>query len=191
MLSGTERRPAGREDGRYPQPPEPGSGADPPGGSRGRAPNGERTRTTAGEPLANVVIVGGSEEAQLILRGLLRLHQHRIVGTGLQGTAALEALRQATNPVLLLDVDSKEPVWTEFVPEARKVNPTTRVVLLTPSRSTRLDGQARSLGVAALVRRPFAIQELLSAVEPSAASPSVPAGAPPGPPSPGDTAGRS
>jgi DNA-binding NtrC family response regulator len=138
------------------------------------------------------VIVGGAEEAQLILRGLLRLHQHRIIGTGLQGTAALEALRQATAPVLLLDVDSKEPVWTEFVPEARRVNPATRVVLLTPSRSTRLDSQARSLGVAALVRRPFAIQELLSAVEPPSAPPS-PARpeAPPGPPPPRDATGES
>jgi DNA-binding NtrC family response regulator len=138
------------------------------------------------------VIVGGAEEAQLILRGLLRLHQHRIIGTGLQGMAALEALRQTTDPVLLLDVDSKEPIWTEFIPEARRVNPATRVVLLTPSRSTRLDSQARSLGVAALVRRPFAIQELLSAVEPPAAPTPPTAGqAPPGPASPGDAAGGS
>lgn len=134
-------------------------------------PNGERPRTTAGEPMANVVIAGGAEEAQLILRGLLRLHQHRILGAGLQGTATLEVLRQVADPVLLLDVDSKEPVWTEFVTEARKANPATRVVLLTPSRSARLDSQARSLGVAALVRRPFAIQELLAAVGPASPAP--------------------
>lgn len=117
--------------------------------------------------MANVLIVGGAEEAQLILRGLLRLHQHRIVGAGLRGAAALEILRQTADPVLLLDVDSTEPVWTEFVTQARKVNPAARVVLLTPSRSARLDTQARSLGVASLVRRPFAIQELLTAVGPA------------------------
>jgi DNA-binding NtrC family response regulator len=141
--------------------------------------------------MANVVIVGGAEEAQLILRGLLRLHQHRIVGAGLQGAAALEMLRQTTDPVLLIDVDAKEPGWTEFVPEARRVNPTTRVVLLTPSRSVRLDTQAKSLGVAALVRRPFAIQELLTAVGPPSGpvSPS-PLGRPPDSPSPGPDTGR-
>ena len=145
--------------------------------------------------MANVVIVGGTEEAQLILRGLLRLHQHRIVGTSLNGAPALEMLRQSTDPVLLLDVDLKDPAWTAFVPEALRANPATRVVLLTPSRSARLDGQAKSLGVGALVRRPFAIQELLTAVAPSAASPPetpAPAApvAPAGPLSPPDDPGH-
>ena len=136
--------------------------------------------------MANVVIVGGSEEAQLILRGLLRLHQHRVIGAGLQGPATLEALRTMTDPVLLIDVDCKDPVWTDFVPEALRTNPATRIVLLTPTRSARLDGQARSLGVHALVHRPFAIQELLSAVGPSSApAPPIPSTPSPDPASPG------
>jgi CheY-like chemotaxis protein len=188
--SGTDRRPAGRGDDRYPKPSGPGLDADPPGGSWVRKPYGERARTTAGELLANVVIIGGSEEAQLILRGLLRLHQHRVIGSGLQGPATLEALRQMTEPVLLIDVDSKHPVWTDFVPEALRANPATRVVLLTPSRSVRLESQARSLGVQALVRRPFAIQELLSAIGPSSDSAArAPPAPPPNAPSPGPPGG--
>jgi len=133
--------------------------------------------------MANVVIVGGSEEAQLILRGLLRLHQHRIIGASLSGTPALEMIRQTVDPVLLIDVDMKEPSWSDFIPAALRANAKTRVVLLTPSRSARLDGQARSLGVGALVRRPFAIQELLSAVGGST-EPTAPTGpSPPAPPS--------
>lgn len=137
--------------------------------------------------MANVLIVGGSEEAQLILRGLLRLHQHRVLGAGLPASACLDVLRQAVEPVLLVDVDMKEPVWADFVPEARRANPAARVVLLTPSRSARLDGQARSLGVAALVRRPFAIQELLNAVGPTSSGSSTgasPGSAPAGPRAP-------
>lgn len=134
--------------------------------------------------MANVVIVGGTEEAQLILRGLLRLHQHRIVGATASAPQALEMLRQVTDPVLLVDTDLKEPSWHEFLPEVLRANAGTRVVLLTPTRSARLDTQARSLGVAALVRRPFAIQELLNAVSPSpSAPPSTPPPAPPAAPS--------
>ncbi len=132
--------------------------------------------------MANVVIVGGTEEAQLILRGLLRLHQHRIVGATVSCPQALEMLRQSADPVLLVDTDLKEPSWNDFVPEAIRANAKSRVVLLTPTRSARLESQARALGVAALVRRPFAIQELLNAVNPG---PSTPTGAaPPVPPAP-------
>jgi CheY-like chemotaxis protein len=135
--------------------------------------------------MANVVIAGGSEEAQLILRGLLRLHQHRVVGASLSAPTALELVRQATDPVLLVDSEMSTPAWTEFVPQARRANPATRVVLLTPTRSARIEGQARSLGVAALVRRPFAIQELLSALGPTGPSPAGPSGsAPPASPPP-------
>jgi len=137
--------------------------------------------------MANIVIVGGTEEAQLILRGLLRLHQHRIIGGSVSPAAALDQLRQANNPVLLLDADMTRPSWTDFVPQARQANPATHVVLLTPTRSVRLDAQARSLGVAALVRRPFAIQELLTAVGPTSAPPASAPSAPP--PSTGDPSG--
>lgn len=141
--------------------------------------------------MANVLIVGGAEEAQLILRGLLRLHQHRILGTGLPAGATLELLRTTTAPVLIIDIDTKDPVWTDFVPAARRTNPTTRVVLLSPSRSVRLDAQAHAVGVDALVRRPFAIQELLTAVTPAPGAAPAPAplpSTPPGPPG-GESAG--
>ena len=92
-------------------------------------------------------------------------------------------LRQASDPVLLVDTELKSPAWNEFIPQARAVNPATRVVLLTPTRSARLELQARSLGVTALVRRPFAIQELLNAVGPSGDT-EVPPGAPPEAPAP-------
>jgi two-component system, chemotaxis family, chemotaxis protein CheY len=137
--------------------------------------------------MGSIVIVGGTEEAQLILRGLLRLHQHRIVGTSLLGPPALEMLRQTPEPVLLVDVELKEPAWTDYVPQALKANPKTRVVLLTPSRSARLDTQARALGVEALVRRPFAIQELLTAVGPASPPPSPPTPSAPSPPPPPET----
>jgi CheY-like chemotaxis protein len=117
--------------------------------------------------VANVVILGGSEEARLILRGLLRLHQHRVHGESASPPEALELLRNLADPVLLLDVDLPHSAWGDVVPEARKVQPTARVVLLVPSRSPRLEAQARSVGVSALVRRPFAIHELLDAVSPN------------------------
>ncbi|MCI4352070.1 MAG: response regulator [Thermoplasmata archaeon] len=152
-------------------------------------PYGECQRTRAGEPMANVVIVGGTEEAQLILRGLLRLHQHHITAASLSARTTLGMIRQATDPVLLVDAEMTEPSWAEFVPEAHRANPALRVVLLTPSRSTRLDSQARALGVAALVRRPFAIRELLTAVSsPEPAPPpaeSAPAPTPENPPGEG------
>ncbi len=114
--------------------------------------------------MSNVVILGGTDEARLILRGLLRLHQHRVYGETASPGVALELLGSTPEPVLLLDVDLQPQAWSDFVLEALRAQSITRIVLLTPSRSARLESQAKSLGVASLVRRPFAIHELMDAV---------------------------
>lgn len=135
-------------------------------------------RAEEAEATSNVVIVGGSDETRLVLRGLLRLHQHRVLGEARAPEAAFDLLAKAPDPVLLLDAEVDQPSWTDFVSEARRRYPAARIVLLTGSRSARVDSQAKALGVSALVRRPFAIQELLNAVGPG------PTSAPPPPPSP-------
>ena len=117
--------------------------------------------------MTNVVILGGTEEARLVLRGLLRLHQHRVFGVSGSPDEALALLKEAPDPVLLLDIELQTKPWEEIVPEALRVQPRARVVLLAQSRSPRLEAQAKAAGVMALVRRPFAIHELLGAVAPA------------------------
>ena len=124
--------------------------------------------------MTNVIIVGGSDETRLLLRGLLRLHRQRVLG---EGTTAsyLSNLPVPPEPsVLLLDVDLEEAEWLTAIRAAVERCKGLRAILLTPSRSPRVEELARQAGITALVRRPFAVHELIEAVAPGTSGPAPP-----------------
>jgi hypothetical protein len=128
--------------------------------------------------MADVAIIGGSEETRLLLRGLVRLHRHRVVfeGSGPVGLRDLPA--EPLGLVVLLDADVESAEWAEPIRRALRSFPGRRAILISPTRSPRIEGRAKELGFAVLLRRPFAVHELVEAISP----PPVPAtSAPPAP----------
>jgi len=135
--------------------------------------------------MTDVVVAGGSEETRLLLKGLVRLHHHRVVAEG-PGPETLRDLPALTAPpVALLDVDLDVPGWSEEIRSVLSRFPGTRIVLITPNRSPRVDAAASELGIHTVLRRPFPVHSLIEAMddtEPDAPPPSTP---PTGPADPG------
>lgn len=116
--------------------------------------------------MANVVIAGGSDETRLLLRGLVRLHHHRVLAEG-QGPETLGQLPSDLEaPVALLEADLEDPLWLKGISEFRQRFPVHRVVLLTTDRSSSFEAQAKAAGIDHLLRRPFAVHDLVEAVAP-------------------------
>lgn len=114
--------------------------------------------------MASVVVVGGSTETRLLLRGLLRLHRHHVVGEGETLDAVANLPTEGPDRVVVLDVDLDDPKWSTAISKLHRAYPGLRIVLLVPSRSPRLEERARGFGVTALVPRPFAVHEFIDAV---------------------------
>ena len=115
--------------------------------------------------MASVVIVGGTEETRLLLRGLLRLYRHHVVGEGPTFAAASRPGAPDGAPtVALIDIDLTDPAAVASLRAAKRDNPMLRVLLLTPNRTPSVEAQAKEAGVDALVRRPFAVHELMEAL---------------------------
>jgi len=130
--------------------------------------------------MTNVAIAGGSEETRLLLRGLVRLYRHKVVAEGPGPETLRELPADLVAPVLLLDVDLDQPGWTTEIVETVRRYPGTRIILLTPNRSPRVDTAARDLGVHTVLRRPFAVHQLVAALDTSSGDPgSTDSGPPP------------
>ncbi len=111
----------------------------------------------------DVAILSPHDEMRLLLRGLLRLHRFRVVREG-NGPASLGEIPEGDRAVVVLDADLDELSWSEAIRRFRESRPDVRLVLLTATRSPRVGSQAKSCGISAVVRRPFAVHELLEAV---------------------------
>jgi DNA-binding response OmpR family regulator len=127
-------------------------------------------RTGPGPPgrtaLANVVIAGGSDETRLLLRGLVRLHHHRVVAEGYGPETIAQLPQGIESPVFLLDADLENPKWLEQIGSIAGRHAHSLVILLTSDGSASFEARVRTLGVDRLVRRPFAVHDLVEAIGP-------------------------
>ncbi len=116
--------------------------------------------------MAVVAIVGGSEETRLLLRGLLRLYRHRVVGEGPTFAAIPPGNAPDSRPTAVVaDLDLDDPEAQEALARARRDHPSLRIVVLTSHRTPRIESKAHELGADSVIRRPFAVRELMEAVE--------------------------
>jgi AmiR/NasT family two-component response regulator len=121
-------------------------------------------RSAAGGTQAEVVILGGSDETRLLLRGLLRLHHHR-VDREVRTAETLEPRPPGTTPrVLILVADTESDDWSRELVTARDRQPGLLPLLVVPEASPRLVERARAVGVRGILTRPFAVRDLVGAV---------------------------
>jgi DNA-binding NarL/FixJ family response regulator len=82
---------------------------------------------------------------------------------------------------MLLDIDIDDAAWAQQLARTLAAYPTGRAILLTSSRSTATDDRAYAAGIHFLLRRPFAVHDLVEAIEPPAGAPGPTASTSPGP----------
>jgi AmiR/NasT family two-component response regulator len=115
--------------------------------------------------IVSTVIVGGTEETRLLLRGLVRLNRHRVLAE----TSSADQL-QVEDPadpaaVLILVCDGEGDVWPHELATARERLPSLQPLLLVAERTPEVIARARRMGVKAVLNRPFAIRDLVASVE--------------------------
>ncbi len=126
--------------------------------------------------MASVAIVGGTEDIRLLLRGLARLHRHQVVAEGAV-PETLDALPRLPNgAVVLLEADLDESGTSQRLTELLRSRPDLKLVLITARWSPRIEEQARLLGIPTVLRRPFAVHQLVQVLSPGGASAKATAG---------------
>jgi hypothetical protein len=111
--------------------------------------------------MTDVAIVGGSDETRLLLRGLVRLHHHRVVYEGPNPASLAEMPAEPPTLAVLIDADIESTEWSGPIEAALRSRPAARAVLIAPTRSPRVIERAKGLGFATVLRRPFAVHELV------------------------------
>jgi CheY-like chemotaxis protein len=133
--------------------------------------------TTSGETHpASAIVVAGDEETRVLLRGLLRLHHHRVLGEAEGESPALEMVRTLHPKILVADVNLAEGSFSDLLRESKKADPKLRVILVAPASRPHPPSPGGPSPDAVLFR-PFRIRQFAEAL-------SVPVAVSPAPPSP-------
>lgn len=115
---------------------------------------------------APAILLGGTEDTRLLLRGLLRLHRHRVL---LECPTREGIDRLPVSPetkILILDTGSdKGNSWAEELASVLKGRPDLRALVILPNADPALQTRARQAGAQAVLVRPFAIHDFIQAVD--------------------------
>lgn len=120
------------------------------------------------------VLLGGSEDTRLLLRGLLRLHRHRVLLEA-QAPDGIERLPASPETkILILDAGSDPDCrWAEGLVAVLRTRPDLRALVILPSSDPALETRARKAGARATLVRPFAIRDFVEAVDLAASGPAA------------------
>ncbi len=133
-------------------------------------------------PPIEAVLLGTNDDTRLLLRGLIRLHRHR-VALEARSVEELEELAPSSRPrVLLQDVDAEDDRWSDELKIALERFPDLRAIVLLPTDGTSLRAEALRAGASAVIVRPFAVRELIRKVVEVVDDPGPRARPPPGQP---------
>jgi len=112
------------------------------------------------------VLLGGSEDTRLLLRGLLRLHRHRVLLEA-QSPDGIERLPASPETkILILDAGSDgDGQWADNLASVLRARSDLRALVILPSSDPALENRARKAGARAILVRPFAIRDFVEAVD--------------------------
>jgi DNA-binding NarL/FixJ family response regulator len=110
------------------------------------------------------VLLVASPDTRLLLKGLLRLQRHPVVFEADRWDAFEQCPAPSGTTLLVVDHDPRLGDWCSNVRSILTRYPDYRAILLTPDRSPELARQAPSVGVRAVVVRPFALREFAQAL---------------------------
>jgi DNA-binding NarL/FixJ family response regulator len=127
----------------------------------GPAPSGSPVRPA----LTRIVLMGGSAEDRLLLRGLLRLHRHRVAAEIPAADDLHEMVASDERKVLIFLIGAGGSDWWGDLSDALAKDPRLTAIVLTSSRSPEFDRRAAEAGARAVLQRPFTVKDLIATVE--------------------------
>jgi len=123
---------------------------------------------------APAVLLGGSEDTRLLLRGLLRLHRHRVL---LEAPTREGIDRLPPSPetkILIMDAGSSSgDQWADELSSTLHSRTDLRALVILSRADPALETRARQAGAQAVLVRPFGIHDFVEAVD-SVGTPSPP-----------------
>lgn len=118
------------------------------------------------EPARTILVVEDEPDVLIIMRSLLRelTSGYEIITVG-SGTDALARVLHGKVALIITDYNMPGMNGLDLLRRVRAASPDTRVIMVTAYPSRELERQARAEGVVAFLPKPFALDQLIEAMQ--------------------------
>lgn len=115
--------------------------------------------------MANILIVDNASFMRSSLKAICEQAGHKIVGTAADGMAAVRLYKELKPDLVTMDILMEDMDGIQSLEEIKRHDPNARVVMISAIGLEAKQEEARMLGAAGYIRKPFKAAEVLSEIE--------------------------
>ncbi len=114
--------------------------------------------------MAKILIADDSDAIRLVLKDILELGEHTVVGEAVDGQDAVEKYSQLRPEILLLDLAMPKKDGLTVVKEIIKANSDAKIILITAADDQKIINNCLSEGAKAYISKPFEFDNVLKVI---------------------------
>lgn len=114
--------------------------------------------------MAKILVADDSESIRLVLRDILAIGNHEIVGEAIDGKEAIEKYTELNPDVILLDLAMPKKDGLTVVKEIINQDPQAKIILITASDDQKIITKCLSEGAKTSIAKPFDFNDVLNTI---------------------------
>jgi len=114
--------------------------------------------------MARVLIADDSDSIRLVLKDILMIGKHELVGEGTTGEEAVQLFIKTKPEVILLDMAMPKKDGLSALKEILSIEPKARIIMITASDNQKTMRECISAGAHAYILKPFDFQNVLKTI---------------------------
>ena len=114
--------------------------------------------------MVSILIADDSDAIRLVLKDILELGQHSVLGEAVDGQEAVEKYSELKPELLLLDLAMPKKDGYTVLKEIIKSYPEAKIILITAADDQKIINQCLSAGAKAYISKPFDFDNVLKVI---------------------------
>lgn len=114
--------------------------------------------------MANILIADDSDAIRLVLKDILSIGKHNVVGEAVDGNESIKMFDQLNPDLMLLDLAMPKKDGLTVVREIISTHPNAKIILVTASDDQKVIGQCLASGAHAYLSKPFDFNNVLQLI---------------------------
>lgn len=114
--------------------------------------------------MASILIADDSDAIRLVLKDILELGQHSVVGEAINGQDAVEKFLKLKPDLLVLDLAMPKKDGLTVVKEIMAAHSTAKIILVTAADDQKIINQCLTAGAKAYISKPFEFDNVLKVI---------------------------
>ncbi len=115
--------------------------------------------------MASILIADDSDAIRLVLRDILEIGKHTVVGEAIDGADTVEKYPQLKPDLMLLDLAMPKKDGLTVIHEVMEMNPKAKIILITAAGDMKIIDKCLADGAKSYIPKPFDFTQVLKKID--------------------------